>query len=197
MSGLDETDMQILQLLLADGRRSFADIGDAVELSGPAVSNRVDRLREAGVIEGFTAIIDRSTLETGPELVITLAVQPGETASVFDALRSADGVHRTYRTVDARIIVHVVPPSEDVEAWLAEFLDLDVVESYEVRSLVEVETVNQYAGTAFALSCAQCGNSVTDEGVTERLGDRRYHFCCPSCAEKFRERYETLTETEA
>jgi len=143
MGGLDETDMQILQLLLADGRRSFADIGDAVGLSGPAVSNRVDRLREAGVIEGFTAIIDRSTLETGPELVITLAVRPGETTAVFDALLSADGVHRCYRTADAHLIVHVVPPSEDVEAWLADYLDLEVVESYTVRSLVEAETVHQ------------------------------------------------------
>ena len=45
MRELDETDVQILSLLAEDARRPYSDIGETVGLSGPAVSDRVTRLR--------------------------------------------------------------------------------------------------------------------------------------------------------
>lgn len=41
-----------------DARRSYQDIGSEVSLSAPAVKRRVDRLREHGVIRGYSASID-------------------------------------------------------------------------------------------------------------------------------------------
>ena len=58
MERLDDLDRKILALLQQDGRRSFADIGREVGLSTPAVKRRVDRLEAAGVIRGYTAIVD-------------------------------------------------------------------------------------------------------------------------------------------
>jgi DNA-binding Lrp family transcriptional regulator len=55
---LDSIDDRILRILTTDGRASFATIGSAVNLSAPAVKRRVDRLRAAGVITGFTARVD-------------------------------------------------------------------------------------------------------------------------------------------
>ncbi len=55
MDGIDE---QIVALLREDARRSFGSIGAAVSLSAPAVKRRVDRLREAGVIRGYSALVD-------------------------------------------------------------------------------------------------------------------------------------------
>jgi DNA-binding Lrp family transcriptional regulator len=46
MRDLDETDLEILQLLLSDARRPYSDIAETVGLSAPAVSDRVSRLRE-------------------------------------------------------------------------------------------------------------------------------------------------------
>lgn len=56
----DEIDRQIVALLVQDARRSFADIGEHVGLSAPAVKRRVDRLEDTGVIHGYSAIIDQS-----------------------------------------------------------------------------------------------------------------------------------------
>ncbi|WP_114579476.1 AsnC family transcriptional regulator [Saliphagus sp. LR7] len=50
MPELDSTDAVILELLLEDARRSYREIADEVGLSPPTVSNRVDRLRDLGVI---------------------------------------------------------------------------------------------------------------------------------------------------
>jgi DNA-binding Lrp family transcriptional regulator len=58
MRDLDETDLEILSLLAEDARRPFSEIGERVGLSGPAVSDRVTRLEETGVIQGFTVDVD-------------------------------------------------------------------------------------------------------------------------------------------
>jgi DNA-binding Lrp family transcriptional regulator len=59
---LDETDERILTELAENARATYAEIGDRVNLSAPAVKRRVDRMVEAGVIRGFTTVIDRNAL---------------------------------------------------------------------------------------------------------------------------------------
>ena len=62
MDRLDETDERILAELANDARATYAEIGERVNLSAPAVKRRVDRLLDNGVIRGFTTIVDRSAL---------------------------------------------------------------------------------------------------------------------------------------
>ncbi|MER5481252.1 Lrp/AsnC family transcriptional regulator [Streptomyces sp. NPDC002734] len=59
---LNELDERIVRALAEDARRSYADIGQMVGLSAPAVKRRVDRLRETGVITGFTVRVDPAAL---------------------------------------------------------------------------------------------------------------------------------------
>jgi Lrp/AsnC family transcriptional regulator, leucine-responsive regulatory protein len=55
---LDATNRQILQELAADARLSMAELGRRVNMSAPAVAERVQRLERAGVITGYHAEID-------------------------------------------------------------------------------------------------------------------------------------------
>ena len=59
---LDEIDWRILGLLQEDARLSFAEIGRRVNMSSPAVTERVQRLEEAGIIEGYTAKVNYTKL---------------------------------------------------------------------------------------------------------------------------------------
>ena len=59
---LDATDLEIVQLLREDARRTLADVGERVSLSAPAVKRRVDRLERDGVIVGYTALVDHALL---------------------------------------------------------------------------------------------------------------------------------------
>ncbi|MFL6142930.1 MAG: Lrp/AsnC family transcriptional regulator [Labedaea sp.] len=52
---LDDLDWRILDELQADGRLSFKEVGRRVNLSSPAVAERVRRLEESGVITGYHA----------------------------------------------------------------------------------------------------------------------------------------------
>ncbi|ALG15270.1 Lrp/AsnC family transcriptional regulator [Kibdelosporangium phytohabitans] len=55
---LDELDWRIVERLQHDGRLSFKELGRRVNLSAPAVAERVRRLEEAGVITGYHARVD-------------------------------------------------------------------------------------------------------------------------------------------
>ncbi|WP_190126127.1 Lrp/AsnC family transcriptional regulator [Streptomyces inusitatus] len=53
----DATDWRILRALQSDGRAGFAQLARAVSMSASAVTERVRRLEEAGVIAGYTAVV--------------------------------------------------------------------------------------------------------------------------------------------
>jgi Lrp/AsnC family leucine-responsive transcriptional regulator len=67
MSEVDETDHELLRLLREDGRRTYSEMAKEVGLSVAATKRRVDRLREIGVIAGFTVQIDHAKLGWGIE----------------------------------------------------------------------------------------------------------------------------------
>ncbi|WP_229399142.1 Lrp/AsnC family transcriptional regulator [Micromonospora okii] len=69
---IDAVDQRIIALLVADARASYADIGSRVSLSAPAVKRRVDRLRAAGVIKGFTAVVDPAAVGWTTEAFVEL-----------------------------------------------------------------------------------------------------------------------------
>jgi Lrp/AsnC family leucine-responsive transcriptional regulator len=58
----DATDWRILEALQSQGRASFAELARAVSMSPSAVTERVRRLEEAGVIAGYTAVVDQERL---------------------------------------------------------------------------------------------------------------------------------------
>ncbi|MFD7551361.1 Lrp/AsnC family transcriptional regulator [Streptomyces sp. NPDC059578] len=58
----DATDWRILDVLQREGRASYADLARAVSMSPSAVTERVRRLEEAGVIQGYAAVLDPQRL---------------------------------------------------------------------------------------------------------------------------------------
>ena len=55
---IDQTDLKILYILQNHGRTRLADIAGEVELSAPAVMERVKKLEASGVIKGYQALLD-------------------------------------------------------------------------------------------------------------------------------------------
>ncbi|GAA4552063.1 Lrp/AsnC family transcriptional regulator [Streptomyces collinus] len=58
----DATDWRILDVLQREGRASFAELARAVSMSASAVTDRVRRMEEAGVIQGYAAVVDPERL---------------------------------------------------------------------------------------------------------------------------------------
>jgi Lrp/AsnC family leucine-responsive transcriptional regulator len=192
MRGLDDTDREILRLLLADARRPYSDIADRVDLSAPAVSDRVERLRDHGLIRRFTLDVDREMLDLDTPILLTVRAEPGHGSALADALAETDPVEHVFRTADDRLVATatVADPDGVVSAWL----DLEKVEEYDVRPLVETAWTPRIGEADLAPACDECGNTVTAEGETEQLDEDVYHFCCESCRTAFVDRYERMRE---
>ncbi len=69
---LDPTDMLIIELMQAHGRISVSELGRKVGLSQPAASERLKRLEERGIVEGYGARINAAALGLGMMAVIRL-----------------------------------------------------------------------------------------------------------------------------
>jgi Lrp/AsnC family transcriptional regulator, leucine-responsive regulatory protein len=86
---VEELDRRIVELLVADGRMSYTDLGKATGLSTSAVHQRVRRLEQRGVIRGYAAIVDPEAV--GLPLTAFISVAPFDPSAPDDiADRLAD-----------------------------------------------------------------------------------------------------------
>src|SRR3954449_2347236 len=104
---MDGTDQQIIASLMADARASYAEIGAKVSLSAPAVKRRVDRLRAAKVIRGFTAIVDPAaigwTTEAFVELFCTGRTSPAQLSAAAKRHPAVVGLYTVAGEADALV----------------------------------------------------------------------------------------------
>jgi len=83
----DRIDMKLVEALVADARTSTADLARLVGLSPPSVAERVRRLEEAGVIEGYSARINPAALGLPIAAWLRIRPLPGELQRVAEILR--------------------------------------------------------------------------------------------------------------
>jgi Lrp/AsnC family transcriptional regulator, leucine-responsive regulatory protein len=74
-STLDAADRKILRTLKADGRIGIAELAMAVGLSASPVSRRLARLEAAGIIKGYTALIDEAALGFGITVFVSVKLE--------------------------------------------------------------------------------------------------------------------------
>lgn len=195
MRNPDETDLKILHLLAEDGRRSYTEIAEHVGLSGPAVSERVRRLEEQGIIKGFKVDVDRSKLGRGLAVLVSLNVKPGHVEEIHDTLNNVDDVEHVYSTVSSKILVHTTISNDgNPRAWVVNNLDFEKIRGYDVDIVSDFDWNLNIKAATFSLTCVECGKTITDGGVVTRVEDEIKQFCCTSCEARYVERYEELRE---
>jgi DNA-binding Lrp family transcriptional regulator len=107
---LDDTDERILGELAEHARSTFADIGQRVNLSAPAVKRRVDRMLDSGVIKGFTTVVDPNALGWNTEAYVQVfchgRIAPDELRAAWVDIPEVVSAATVTGTADA--ILHVL-----------------------------------------------------------------------------------------
>jgi Lrp/AsnC family leucine-responsive transcriptional regulator len=80
---LDPIDIGILRMLQEDGRAKRTEIADAVGLSLPAVSERMRKLEERGVIAGYHAHVDARRVGIDVAAFVRVAVDGSDLYETF------------------------------------------------------------------------------------------------------------------
>ena len=91
LSDVESTDRRILELLAADGRMSFTDLGKATGLSTSAVHQRVKRLEQRGLITGYGATVNYA--EIGLPLTAFISIRPIDPSEPDDSPERLRDIH--------------------------------------------------------------------------------------------------------
>lgn len=89
---LDGRDLEILRALTEDARVSMAELARRVGLSAPSVVERVRRLEEAEVIQGYRAVVNPAALGLPLTAWIRIRPIPGQLRKVAEVLQGLDAV---------------------------------------------------------------------------------------------------------
>jgi Lrp/AsnC family transcriptional regulator for asnA, asnC and gidA len=108
---LDDVSRAIVEQLQVDGRKSYSDIGRAVELSEAAVRQRVQKLIESGVMQ-IVAITDPMQMGFARQAMIGIRTS-GDSRAVADALSSIPAVEYVVITAGSFDILAEVVCKDD------------------------------------------------------------------------------------
>jgi len=125
---MDNFDRQIVKQLAEDGRLSWIELAERVNLSASAVQRRVQQLQVQGVIKQFTVALDRQKLGHEVRSFVEVKIERSNIAlaqEFRDTIRALPQVQSCYKlsgSVD--FILDVVAP--DLEAY-GRFLEQEVL----------------------------------------------------------------------
>ena len=94
---LDDVNLRLLGELQADARLSLAELGRRVGLSAPAVTERLQRLRDTGVITGYRTDVDPRALGFALSVVLRVRPAPRQLAKVAGLARDSAEVVECHR----------------------------------------------------------------------------------------------------
>ncbi|CDN51769.1 Lrp/AsnC family transcriptional regulator [Neorhizobium galegae] len=118
---LDEFDRAILEILQRDNTTSQRTIGEAVNLSAPAVQRRIKRMTEDGVIRANVAVVDPSAVGRSITIFVEVEVISETAAQIEEAKRqfaSTPEIQQCYYVTGEAdfVLVIVVASMNDYEA---------------------------------------------------------------------------------
>lgn len=80
---MDSIDIKLLSILMQQARSTWAELGARLGLSAPAIADRARKLEEAGVIKGYSALIDPETVGCGLAAFISVTLECPDTRYAF------------------------------------------------------------------------------------------------------------------
>ena len=100
---LDAKDRQILALLEADGRKSTSEIARLTNLSAPTVAERIARMRDIGVIKGFTVRIDAAKVGLPVAAIVEFQPRASYDTEALNSIIRHPAVRTCYRVTGSTL----------------------------------------------------------------------------------------------
>ena len=119
---MDHTDIRILNILQGNARMSMTELGNRVGLTSPAVTERVKRLEEKGIIEGYRTIIKRGKIQKGLAAFINMEISSDRWKSLIEYCENSPYVLELYHTIGVygAMLKVFIPDTETFEKFQQE-----------------------------------------------------------------------------
>ena len=147
MANLSKTDYEILDILQSDGRISWSDLAERVNLSRTAVRERVKYMKDCGIIQGYTAIIDAKAYDKFAGVFLDVEVEPVMLDAVARELMKLPEIAIvSQHTGTTGLHVHAYIDSPDK---VAKYLEDHVYPIKGVKAVHSELLLHQYKTTAY------------------------------------------------
>jgi len=125
---MDLYDQKILKKLQENARVSYTELGKEIGLSGPAVKERVHKLEESGVIQGYKAKLDFSKLGFTLTVIINFKMNPGNIKRFIDKLKDMPEIVECNRVTggDNLIMKVILKETEELEKLINTLIEYGV-----------------------------------------------------------------------
>ncbi len=196
---LDDVDRKILRQLQTDGRASFRDISSRIGVSTPTVSARVQAMTDAGLIKGYSTVLDADMLGQA-SVVVTVEAKPSDVEKVHAALVGEDMVRQLYVLSDSKLLLMVsyynqVKYKQFIES-LSNIPEIrSVATSMVLKAPKEVQRAALTDEAGLLIKCYYCGHMIHDEGVKLKIDGKYHYMCCDVCAKLYKEKYDKLKKS--
>lgn len=133
---LDVLDRRLLELLSENARLSMKVLADNVGLSPPAVAERVRRLEESGILEGYTIRLNPCAAGLPLAVHMRLRPMPGELSRVAALLQETPQIVEAERVTgdDCFIARAFVQGVEELESLIDRFLPYSATNTAIIQS---------------------------------------------------------------
>jgi len=132
---VDEIDEKIIDILRANSRTTYVDIGKALDLSEGTVRNRIQALIDEGVIKRFTVEV---SLSVGVRALVMISVNSKTpTNDVSRAVQNLTGIERVYEVTGDYDVVSVVR-SPGIEVLNTTIEKIRIIEGVEKTNTIIV-----------------------------------------------------------
>ena len=121
---LDAVNIRILDELQRDPRLTMSELGRRIGMSSPAVTERVRRLEEAGVIRGYRLDVNPAALGLPIAAYIRIRPNPGQLPRVVELAQQIPEVVECHRVTgeDCFILKVYIPAIDQLDRLLDNFL---------------------------------------------------------------------------
>ena len=143
---IDEMDKQIIQILQDNARTSYREIKETLGISIGTIHNRISKLKDNGIIEGYTLKLDNQKLGYKLTFLIRMQIDGKHTKEVLDEITQRPEVCSVFHTTgeQSAALICRFQEADDVHEFIRELN----AREYVLRTVSNM-VLKEYKNTSF------------------------------------------------
>ena len=137
---MDKLDYHIIKSLNENARKSFRHIAKELKVSLSTISNRVKKLEEFGIIDGYIPVVNREKVGYDLTALINIKITHGKLIEIQEKISKDNHVSAVYDITgdwDSLIIAHF-KDRRDLNGFIKRVLSMDFVERSNTQMVLNI-----------------------------------------------------------
>ena len=143
---LDDIDKNIIRILQENARTSYREIQDKLGISIGTIHNRISKLKDNQIIEGYTLKLNNIKLGYKLTFLIRISIDGKYTAEVLDEIKERPEVCSIFHTTgeQSAALICRFKESEDVHKFIRELNEKEYI-----KKTISNMVLKEYKNTSF------------------------------------------------